>query len=64
MGNGSGFGVHNWSELDISNVPVDDLNEISRETGVDFPIEADPETGRAKSTPESIVVNVGNEEKG
>ncbi len=57
-GKDGGFKIKNWSELDVSDVNVQELKKISEGTGVDFPIEADPKTGKAKTVPESVVVEV------
>lgn len=53
-----GFQIKKWPKLDVSKVNVHELKRISEGTGVDFPIEADSQTGKAVTTPESIVVNV------
>lgn len=51
-----GFYKIRGNPVDVSDVSAERLAEIAAETGAEFPVEADPKTGKAITRPEFVMV--------
>ena len=60
---GGGFKEIQGNKVDVSDVDPEALRRIAEETGAEFPIEVDPETGKATTRPTLIVVETGKKGK-
>ena len=49
-----GFYKIKGRKVDVSKIDTERLKEIAEETGAEFPIEADPKTGKAVTQPEFV----------
>jgi len=63
MANDGGFKEIQGKKVDVSDVDPEKLNKIAKETGAEFPIEADSKTGKAVTKPTLIVVETGKKLK-